>query len=287
MDKEQGKKLRTGVRLNGPASTPLLLEKLTPKFHNILIGEDPAQIRFAEHYLSHAHFCADECTEQNHFKLKCLEVELVQDEMVLGKPEPMLYRVERQRMIELSSKVEPSVGVWALAPITKGSDGANAIVRFAAELLDMERPAKAQVEKFGEAMIRMMADISIRKEVEDVLAAVWVSAWLLTGPEPAPFKYWTRPWEHHLTWMPRDADPSYRLNALYRELVVWSFARDGDEYAARKVGKFKPKEFNKLKNLKLPVGCVINSIVELSRWRLHKSNPYICALKIAKIWETQ
>lgn len=280
-------KLRTGVRANGPPSTPLLLEKLTPKLHNILVGDDPTQIRFAEHYLSHAHFCKDGCEERNHSKLKCIEVELVTDEMVMGKSEPILLRVERQRTIELSTKVESGVGVWALAPIVKGSDGANAIVRSAAELLGMDRPAKAAVEKFGEAMVKMMSEMSIHKEVEDILAAVWAAAWLLTGPEPLPFKYWTRPWDHHLTWLPRGTDPNYRLNALYKELVVWAFAREGDEYAARKIGKFKPKEFNKLKNLRLPIGCVIDSIIELSRWRLHKSDPYICALKVAKVWEKQ
>ncbi len=273
--------------MNGPPSTPLLLEKPTPKLHNILVGDDPAQIRFAESYISHAYFCKDECEDQNHFKLKCVETELVLDEMLLGHDEPLLFRVERVREIELSERVKKNVGIWSLAPITRGSDGANAIVRSAAEILGLDRPNHASVEKFGEAMVRMMAELSIRKEVEDVTAAVWAAAWLLTGPEPEPIKFWPRPWENHLTWFPRGTNPGMRLNTLYRELVVWVFARDGDEAAARKVGKFKPKEFQKLKNLRLPVQCVIDSIVELSLWRLHKSDPYVSALKLAKIWQTQ
>jgi len=280
-------KLRTGVRVSGDPSTPLLLEKPTPKQHNILVGDDLAQIRFAEHYLSHAHFCTDGCEEVNHFKLKCVEVESVQDEMVLGKDEPSLLRVDRNRDIDLSSKVKANVGIWALAPITKGSDGANAIVRYAAELLGLERPARASVEKFGDAMVRMMSDLSVHKEVDDVYAAIWAAAWLLTGPEPPPFKFWPHPWNNHLTWFPRGTNPSLRLNSLYKELVVYVFAREGDEYAARKIGKFKPREFNMLKKLRLPIGCVFDSIVELSRWRMHKGDPYICALKLAKIWETQ
>jgi hypothetical protein len=274
-----------GVRVSGPPSTPLLLEKPTPKLHNVLVGDDPAQIRFAEYYLSHAYFCKDECDGQNHFKLKHTEVEVVQDDMVLGKDEPALFKVDRVRQIELSEKVKSHVGIWALAPITKGSDGANAIVRFAASLLEMEKPKHATVEVFGDAMVKMMADLSIHKEVDDVLAAIWAAVWLLTGPEPEPFKPWPRPWDNYLTWLSRGVDPNYRLNALYRELVVFVFAREGDEAAARKIGKFKPKEFQKLKSLRLPTVCVIDSIVELSKWRLHKSDPFICALKVAKIWE--
>ncbi len=280
-------KLRTGVRVTGDPSIPLILEKSAPKQHNTLIGDDPAQIRFAEHYLSHAHFCTDACDEENHYRIKCVEVESIQDETVLGKDEPLLLRVGRARQIDLSSKVKANIGIWALAPITRGSDGANAIVRFAASLLDLERPNRDLVEKFGEAMVKQMTDLSFHKEVEDVFAAIWSAAWLLTGPEPPPFKPWPRPWHNHLTWFPRGTNPNYRLNALYKELVVYVFAREGDEAAARKIGRFKPKEFNILKNLRLHLQRVFDSIIVLSKWRMHKSNPYICALKLAKIWEMQ
>ena len=280
-------KLRTGVRVSGPPSTPLLLEKPNPKQCNILVGDDPAQIRFAEQYLSHLLFCVEDCEEVNHYKLRCTDCETVGDEMVLGKTEPSLLRVDREREIDLSSKVRADVGVWALAPITKGSDGANAIVRFAASILELERPKREVVEKFGEAMVKMMSTLSVHKEIEDIVSAIWAATWLLTGPEPPPFKPWPRPWNNYLAWFPRGTNPSYRLNSLYKELVVYVFAREGDEYAARKIGKFKPREFNKLKTLRLPIQQVFDSIAELSRWRMHKSDPYICALKVAKIWETQ
>jgi len=280
-------KLRTGIKISGPPSIPLLIEKPTPKLHNILVGDDPAQIRFAEQYLSHAHFCADGCDEQNHHLLKCTEVELVEDETVLGKKEPLLLLVDRSRQIELSSKVETTVGIWSLAPISRGSDGANAIIRFAATILELDKPRHDAVKSFADAMVKTMTDLSVRKEVEDVLAALWTAVWLLTGPEPESFKFWPKPWENYLTWFPRGTDPNYRLNALYRELVTYAFAQDGDESAARKIGRFKPKEFNALKSLKLPKQCVIDSIVELSKWRLHRGDPFVCALKLTKIWESR
>lgn len=273
------------MRISGPPSTPLLFEKSTPKLHNILVGDDPTQIRFVERYLSHAFFCKDECEEQNHHLLKCAEIELVEDETILGKKDPLLVRVDRIRQIELSPKVESTVGVWALAPISRGSDGANAIVRFAYALLEKDKPRHDIVKNFADAMVKVMTDLSIHKEVEDVLAAVWAAVWLVTGPEPETFKFWPKPWENHLMWFPRGVDPNYRLNALYRELVTYGFARDGDENAARKIGRFKPKEFNALKNLRLSKQCVIDSVMELSKWRLHRGDPFICALKLTKIWE--
>ena len=286
--KHQGKpKLRTGVRISGHPSTPLLLEKETPKLHNILVGDDPAQTRFAEQYLSHAFYCKDGCEEQNHHLLKCAEVELVEDEMVLGKKEPLLFCVDRDRQIELSSKVESTVGIWALAPISRGSDGANAIIRFATTLLEKDKLRHDAVKSYADAMVKMTTDLSVRKEVEDVLAAVWAAVWLLTGPEPEPFKFWPKPWENYLTWLPRGTDTNYRLNALYRELVTYAFAQDGDETAARKIGRFKPKEFNALKSLRLPKQCVIDSIIELSKWKLHRGDPFVCALKLTKIWESR
>ena len=269
--------MRVGVRANGLPMTPQLLDTYpVAKKVNILVGDNPPQIKFAERYLTDIHQ-AD---------VKCQSVELVNDDMVQGKDEPLLYRVDRLRHIELAPNVKSKVGLWSLDPIERGSSGANAIVRFAVKtMLGRDKLTNAQVEAYANEMVKEQAGLSFTKEVEDIYAAIWEACWLLLGPEPAPFKPWPRPWENHLTWMPKGVDPVFRLNTLYRELVVHTFAREGDEYAARKFGRFKPNEFKTLKNLKLPITKVADSLHALSTWHTEKFDPYICALKIAKIWE--
>jgi len=266
------------VRVNGQPMVPQMLDTYpTTKKVNVLIGDSAAQIRFAERYLSEVH----------QSDVTCKLVPILNDEMVQGADVALLYRVDRLRHLELSSGVKSKIGIWSLDPIERGSSGANAIIRFAAKLLDKEKMPTATIESYGNEMVKEQSRLSYSGEVEDVFAAIWTAMYLLLGPEPAPFKPWARPWDNHLTWMPKDVDPSYRLNTLYRELVIHVFAREGDEYAARKFasGRFKPKEFKHLKNLKLPISKVRDSIHILGTWQKEKTDPYICALKIAKIWE--
>lgn len=255
------KKIRSGVRNSLFPTTPLLLSK-TRKRNNILVGDDPAQERFAEQLLG----------------VQCKFVPTVQDDDLLGQNRPVLLRVEYARSIELSTQVRSQTDIWSLDPIEKGSAGANAIVRHACKLLGIEKP--------NLTLIQRIADLLCEEPISDIKAAVWHAAWLLTGPMPDEFKPWSQPWNSQ-NWLPINVDPQYRLNSLYRDFVGVVFARQNppDWNAAQKFF-IKPTKFNILKNeaSTLDLNKVRASIKELSRWRLQKYNPLICALKITAIW---
>ena len=186
--------------------------------------------------------------------------------------------MERASQIELSPNVKAKTGIWSLDLLEKGSAGINAIVRKAADLLGYDRPGKETVQAVADEIVR---------DVYDINASVWQAAWVLTAPLPAKHR-WARPWENWLTWMPKGEDPRFRLNALYWELVMWVFARGADERGYRRTrGKFDKKKFDKLALLNLPKDRVFNSVVELSRWRERGYDPYVCIIKISKIWEPQ
>jgi len=256
---------KSGVIGTEYPTTPLLLER-TAKKHNILIGNDPAQIRFAEWFLSLSH----------NTKVAHQEVPAVYDGLLLGKDEPQLLLVERSSLIDLSPNVKAKTGIWSLDLIRKGSAGVNAIVRVAAHLLEIDKPDKDAVQKVANEIV---------DELYDIRASIWHAVWLLSGPLPEKHK-WMRPWENWLLWLPQGEDPRYRLNSLYWEFVMWTFAATGDERGYRKTkGHWDPKKFQKLSLLKLHKDKVFNSLIELSAWRERQYDPYICALKIAKIWQ--
>lgn len=245
-------------------SLPLILERAV-KRHNVLIGNDTAQVRFAERFLSAAHGCT----------VRHEAVERAEDHHLLGADGPRLLLVERAALIDLSPAVRAKTGVWSLDLLEKGSAGVNAIVRKAAALLGQARPERERVQAVAD---------EIAREVYDIGAAVWQAAWVLTGP-PAVKRRWASPWENWLAWLPRGEDPGYRLNALYWELVMWVFARSGDERGFRKTrGRFDKRRFDKLALLSLPNDRVFNSITELSRWRERGYDPYACALRISRLW---
>lgn len=255
---------------------PLLLER-SPKKHNVLIGNDPAQIRFAEQFLSMHHGVL----------IKHEQVPTVGDAMLLGIDEPKLYLVDVAQQVDLSPTQKSKTGVWSLDLIEKGSAGINAIVRHAVKLLGIEKPSKEVIANTGEALVRDSDPFGRRYLFSDIRAAVWYAAWLLTGP-PEKRVSWVAPWENWMMWMPRGGDPRYRLNSLYRELVMWSFAQTGDERGFRKTGgSWNPKRWQKLSQLQLPKDKVYLTLVELSAWKAHGYDPYVCVIRISKIWETQ
>jgi hypothetical protein len=249
-------------------SVVLLLEKKSPPKNNVLVGDDPAQIRFAEQFLSATHMR----------RIECQAVKSVSDIDLQGQEEPLLYQVDYSSLLDLSPRTARKTGIWSLDLIKPGSAGMNAIVRFAAELLGMEKPDKATVQRVADEVADGMYDIR---------AGIWDAAWMLSGPLPEKAK-WMRPWENWLLWLPKGVDPRYRLNALYWEMVEWVFAQTGDDRGfkrAKGASKFNPRTFQKLSALQLPKDKVFNSLLELSAWRERHYDPYVCALKITKIWQ--
>lgn len=258
---------KLGVGLGDYPTTPLLLER-TPKKHNILIGNDRMQIRWAEQFLSMAHDA----------KIKHQVVETVNDDMVHSE-EPKLFVVERSSFIDLAPAVKARTGIWQMELIEPKTAGLNAIVRQGAKLMGIAKPDKDEVQRVANAM----------DEVFDIRAAIWHAAWLWSGTVPEKSSgRWLQPWENWLGWMPQGVDPRYRLNTLYWDLVRWVFASTGDERGFRRTkGHWNAKRFTELASLTLPKDKVYNTLVELSIWKDRKYDPWVCALKVSKIWESK
>jgi hypothetical protein len=255
------KKLRPGVRETVFPATPLLLSQKTYHRFNVLVGDDPAQVRFAEQLL----------------ELKTVHLDHLRDEDVLGKEGSFLYQIDHPRAIELSPNTKQLVGFWSLEPIEKGSAGANALIKYAASLLDVSLDKKS---------LQLMSDELVAQDLADLRAAIWNGAWLVAGPTPSDMPRWLDPWTKPGEWLPKGVDPGHRLNALYRSLVGFVFAKENDQEAARKFG-ISIAKFKVLQSQNMDLGKVERSIRELSKWRSQKSNPLVCALKIRHIWESQ
>ena len=259
-------------------TTPLLLER-KPKKNNILIGNDATQIRFTEQYLSMEHGVP----------IRHEAVPAVNDDMLLGNDVPKLYLVDRSSLIDISPKEKAKTGIWSLDLIEKGSAGMNAIVRYAAKLIEIEKPDKDIVAKVSYELVKESDPSSKKYLLSDIRAAVWQTAWLLSGPMERSQR-WLAPWENWMLWMPKgDRDTvRYRLNTLYRELVMWVFASTGDERGVRKTGgRWDAKQFQRLSGLQLPREKVYNTIAVLSAWRGGDHDPFVCAIRISKIWEAK
>ena len=271
-----GEETKSGTAGTEYPTVPLLLERI-PKKNNILIGNDPAQLRFAEQYLSMHHGVP----------IKHEEVTHVGDEMLLGTHEPKLYVVDVPNQIDISPKERTKTGIYSLDLIERGSAGMNAIIRYAAKLLNLPKPDKETMRRLGYQLIKDSDPSSRKYLLTDIRAAVWYAVWLLKGPvEGAP--RWISPWENWMTWMPRGGDPYFRLNSLYRELVMWVFAVSGDDHGFRKTGgSWDAKKWEKLTQLQLPKDKVYATLAELSAWRTQGYDPFVCVIRVSKIWETK
>ena len=271
--------INTGTEGTTYPTVPLLLERSAKK-NNILIGNDPTQIRFAEQYLSMAH-------KQS---IKHEPVSMVDDGMLMGQDEPKLYLVDVPSQIEnVSPKEKAKTGVWSLDLIERNGAGINAIIRYAAKLIDIPKPDKTTMSRVGYQLVKESDPSSKKYLLTDLRAAVWQAAWFLTGSENSRPR-WLAPWENWMLWMPKGDRDSvrFRLNSLYRELVMWVFASTGDERGVRKTGgRWDAKQFQKLSQLQLPRVLVYETLAELSAWRGQGYDPFVCAIRISKIWETK
>jgi hypothetical protein len=252
-------KIRPGV--SGPPEFPpatgLLLKK-PPVRHNILVGNDAVQTRFAEQTLG----------------VECKVVDRVKDEDVLV-PEPTLHQVLMSSSIDLSPELRSKAGIWSLSPVLPGSAAATSIVKAAAEILEV----KLELAKRNRA-----CEILTKEVINDVRAALWNAVYIVAGDIPEKEPFWKDPWASD-NWIPNGTDPTYRLNTLYRELIGYIYVYDNDESSARRFG-ISPAKIKRLKALNLNLDRVYESILELSKWKAKHYNPYFCALKIATIWKS-
>ena len=254
-------KLRPGVRATLYPTTPLMLQQKTAMRLNVLVGDDAAQVRLAESILG----------------VKAAHLDMLRDEDILGKEGSHLFLIDAPRNMDLSPGVKQQVGIWSLETIEKGSAGATALVKFAATLLDTPLDKK---------VLQLIADDLVSHDLGDMRAAIWQAAWMIIGPPPADDIRWADPWVKPSDLLPKGVDPAFRLNALYRSLVTFVYAKENDQEAARKFGASIAK-FKVMQAQNINLSKAYRSIQELSKWRMQKYNPLVCALRIRYIWESQ
>lgn len=257
-------KLRAGVRVSEFPPAPSLLEK-KPKRYTVLVGDDPAQVRFVEQLLD----------------TRCQSVASLTDSELLAENSTHLFQIASSRMLDVSPNLRTNVGLWSLDPIEKGSSGANAIVRYSATLLKLDKPDKV--------LIQRTADILASEEVLDLRVAVWTAVGLLCGDAPEEFKRWPEPWEDPIGWMKRGVEPAYRLHCLYKDLRGYTFIKGTqDKDTLRKADVFfSPSKIKVFTRLTLDVTKVHDTLYTLSQWRNLQYDPYLCAFRVSKIWDTK
>jgi hypothetical protein len=257
-------KFRPGRRVSEFNSIPALLSQKTYKRYNVLVGEDTPQQRFAEQVLG----------------LPCQFAEFVLDGDLLVDEEPKLFRVLSSHQITLSPQVKENTDFWSLDPIERGSAGANAIVRYAATLLGIEKPEKDLVERLADCLVTSGT-------IEDIRVALWRSVWLLTGSKPPEGRRWPQPWEDSQLWFSIPGVSSdYRLNSLYLDLTAYTLTIEDEESALKKAGlHMSPSKVKVFKKLKLNYTKVHDTIKIIDLWRTKRTDPYICAFRISNLWK--
>jgi len=250
---------RPGISVSEYPPVTMLLSRKTIKPFNILVGDDPFQVRFAEQALG----------------MPCRAEEHVDDTMLLtGRP--CLLCVTTGRVVDLSQAVRDKASFWTVGPIRRGSAAALAIVRHAASLVGKE---------VGKEDARLAADELASEGIGDIMAAIWRAAWILLGPVPEERKRWPEPWEHSTRWLPPGVDPAYRLHTLFRDLTAYAFLAAGEEGSVKKAGlSLSPSKLRYLSGLRLDPARAAETVREVAAWRARKDSPWICALKVASVW---
>jgi len=184
---------------------------------------------------------------------------------LLGK-DSVLYRVSASHRLDLSPDVKTKTGIWSADPITKGSAGLNALVKFAGLLVNKDKLPRESVELVGAEVMR--------EPIDDIPGAVWRAAWVLTGDMKARVR-WSDPWKDAKGWMDC-GDPTFRLNSLYKSLVRWAYLHTNEPRAAKQLG-ITPAYQHFLKSQQLDRRKVYDSIKVLSQWKMSRSDPFVCA----------
>jgi hypothetical protein len=197
----------------------------------------------------------------------------VTDDLLLGK-DSVLYLVSAPYRLDLSPDVKAKTGIWSADPITKGSAGLNALVKFAGVLVNQDKLPRESVEIAG-------AEVA-REPIDDIPGAVWRAVWALTG-ELKPRARWVDPWKDPLHWMNCSGDPIHRLNSLYKSSLGWAYLHTNEPRGAKQIG-ISPSQQHYLKDLALDRRKVYETIKVLSQWRTRRSDPFVCALEISTIW---
>lgn len=249
---------RTGLAVSASEypPTPFVFSRKTLPRNNILVGDNEAQLRFFEQYSG----------------ITVETAERITDETLLGK-EGLALRVYASHRIDLSQDVKAKTGIWSADAITRGSSGANALVKQAALMLGLGKLSRETVDLVS-------AQVS-QDGIEDIRGSLWQAVWILSAEVQPPAK-WTDPWKDPVRWMD-SSDPAHRLHSLYRSLVGWAYIAVHDSHGVRQFG-IRPAHQQFLKTQKLDPRKVVASIRVLSAWKSAISDPFVCALRISSIW---
>jgi hypothetical protein len=262
--KKKDNKFRPGRLVSEFNPVPVLLSQKTYNRYNILVGEDRPQERLAEQVLG----------------VYCQQADTLSDSDMLVDDQPKLFRVFSAKHVTLSPQVKDMTSFWSLDPIEKGSAGANAIVRYAATLLDVDKPSKDVVERLAD-------HLATSGTIEDIRVALWTAVWHLTGPPIPEGKRWPQPWEDRVLWFQiPGVQPEYRLNSLYLDLTAYTLSIADEESTLKKAGlRISPSKLKFFKKLKLDYTKVHDTIELLDLWRTKRTDPFICAFRISNLWK--
>ena len=261
---DKNKKHRQGRRVSEFSPVPALLFVKKPKKYNILIGEEPVQQRFAENLLG----------------ISCDYKVSVGDFDLQSDGQPKLVRTTSSSNVVLSPQVKDHTAFWSLDPIEKGSAGANAIVRYAASLLSLD--------KVDNRLIERLADILASSgTIDDLEVALWKAVWLLMGDVPPENKRWPQPWEDKYLWFNiPGVTPEFRLNSLYLDMTSYVFIHaDEENNLSKALLRVSPSKIKVFKKIKLDLSKVYNTIKLLDLWRTYKTDPFVCAFQISNVWK--
>lgn len=258
MGTEKGKRTMAALVEFAPAVF-ILTKKITARNH-IVVGEDPAQVRFLEQQLG----------------IEVEQVDRITDDMLVGR-EGMFLRVYAAHRIDLSPEMRNRTAFWSAEPIVKGSAAINALVKFAATLLPY--PDK----KLTREIVEIVGDHLTESRIYDVRGCLWEAVWLLAG-DVQKRKVWRDPWNTPTQWLDSSMDIERRLSALYKKVVGYSTLVTKGADAARKLG-VKPRQIQYFRELSLDPTRVYKTLALLSRWKQGRVPSYPCALQIAAIWQ--
>ena len=211
------------------------------------------------------------------------EIAKVGDTEILERlvvPRPQILVVPNQAAVVLADDTLHKISIWSTGPIRKRTAALRAITRKAMTILGITELPEDRLDLIGDLVITQCG------EEAPPQAMLWEAIWALTDPAPAGpgEKFWKHPWEDPWKWMPPRVALPYRLNALYRDLGAWVFARDDNKKGAEMMG-CSPSKFMYLKDIRIDTSKVDQALVALSAWRARPDNGYSTALQIGAIFE--
>ena len=254
--------------MSEPLAASLILEAKRDLHGHVVIGKDQVQIQFLVEVLGGPR------------DVEVRELEQVDDVLLLERlanPRPFLYVLASAKGFNIAEDVKRRIGVWSTPPIRKHTAALRALVRRGGEMAGAKDLPAEQLDRIGNLILDKAGDDL------DPRALLWAAAWASTGSEePEEENAWKNPWDSPWSWRPKGIGMAHRLNALYRTLVAWAYARDGI-----KPGDFikSPSHYRWLQGEHLDPAKVTRAIQVLSKGRTRPDLAYETALAVGIIFD--